>query len=130
MLDDPDLEDLATTVHLVNASLTEQGFGSQLLRSAVQGGLPVEADLQRWFPLWGSRWTAGGRRRDVRPQPGAADPLSRERCRPSAVDAVGHILSISALSSAPSSTASAATKKNSSTPIGALNTPYLAVDSR
>lgn len=105
VLDDPDLEDLATTVHLVNASLTEQGFGSQLLcsvfgfvsendasachlvylykrgsfypfaprpgqrrdnevelrlRSAVQGELPVEPDLQRWFPLWGLPLDGGG----------------------------------------------------------------------
>jgi hypothetical protein len=98
VLDDPDLEDLVTTVHLVNASLTDQGFGSQLLcsvfgfvsendgspchlvylykrgsfypfaprprqrrdnevelrlRSAVDGELPVEPDLNRWFPVWG-----------------------------------------------------------------------------
>lgn len=33
VLDDPDLEDLVATVHLVNAGLAEQGFGSQLLCS-------------------------------------------------------------------------------------------------
>lgn len=33
VLDDPDLEDLVTTVHLVNAGLTDQGFGTQLLCS-------------------------------------------------------------------------------------------------
>ncbi|MGH3516993.1 MAG: PspA-associated protein PspAB [Haloechinothrix sp.] len=98
VLDDPDLEDLVTTVHLVNASLADAGFGSQLLcsvfgfvsenaaspchlvylykrgsfypfaprphqrrdnevelrlRSAMDGELPVEPDLNRWFPVWG-----------------------------------------------------------------------------
>ena len=33
VLADPDLEDLVATVHLVNAGLTDQGFGSQLLCS-------------------------------------------------------------------------------------------------
>jgi hypothetical protein len=33
VLGDPDLEDLVTTVHLVNAGLADQGFGSQLLCS-------------------------------------------------------------------------------------------------
>ncbi len=32
---DPDLEDLVTTVHLVNATLEERGFGPQLLASVV-----------------------------------------------------------------------------------------------
>lgn len=36
VLGDPDLEDLVTTVHLVNAGLTEQGFGSQLLCSVFE----------------------------------------------------------------------------------------------
>jgi hypothetical protein len=98
VLDDPDTEDLVATVHLVNAGLTDQGFGSQLLcsvfgfvtesdgsachlvylykrgtfypfaprpgqrrdnelelrlRGAVDGELPIESDLTRWFPLWG-----------------------------------------------------------------------------
>jgi hypothetical protein len=97
-LTDPDLEDLVSTVHLVNAGLTDEGFGSQLLcsvlgfvsdhdgspchlvylykrgsfypfaprphrrrdnevelrlRSAVDGELPIEPDLSRWFPVWG-----------------------------------------------------------------------------
>lgn len=94
---DPDLDDLVTTVHLVNSTLTDRGFGPQLLasvfaftgeqaetvhlvylykrgsfypfaptgkerrdnatelrvRDAVAGELPVEADLTRWFPIWG-----------------------------------------------------------------------------
>ncbi|MDQ3886161.1 MAG: hypothetical protein M3308_03905 [Actinomycetota bacterium] len=33
VLDDPDLEDLVATVHLVNAGLADHGFGSQLLCS-------------------------------------------------------------------------------------------------
>lgn len=33
VLADPDLEDLVSTVHLVNAGLTDQGFGAQLLCS-------------------------------------------------------------------------------------------------
>ncbi len=95
---DDQLEDLVTTVHLVNATLAERGFGSQLLcsvfafgnadaasclvvylfkrgtfypfaprdgerrdnelelqvRAAVAGELPIEADLSRWFALWGA----------------------------------------------------------------------------
>ncbi len=42
VLEDPDLEDLVTTVHLVNAGLTEQGFGSQLLCSVF--GFAAEND--------------------------------------------------------------------------------------
>ncbi|MGH8883651.1 MAG: PspA-associated protein PspAB [Egibacteraceae bacterium] len=98
VLSDPDLEDLVTTIHLANSTLSDRGFGSQLLcsvfgftdesgarachlvylykrgtfypfaprdgrrrdnelelqvRSAVSGELPVEADLTRWFALWG-----------------------------------------------------------------------------
>lgn len=41
-LDDPDLEDLVATVHLVNAGLTDQGFGSQLLCSVF--GFVTEPD--------------------------------------------------------------------------------------
>ena len=33
VLDDPDVEDLVTTVHLANRSLADQGFGHQLLAS-------------------------------------------------------------------------------------------------
>ena len=100
VVDDPELEDLIGAVHLVNATLQDRGFGSQLLCSmfgfgdqaganrlylvylykrgtfypfapAPEGGekrdnelelrvrgilgsdLPIEADLTRWFPLWG-----------------------------------------------------------------------------
>lgn len=42
VLDDPDLEDLVATVHLVNAGLTDQGFGSQLLCSVF--GFATEDD--------------------------------------------------------------------------------------
>ena len=100
---DPELDDLVTTIHLVNSTLAEQGFGSQLLasvfaftsrdgeagdtppvaylvylykrgafypfvpagserrdnaaelriRDAVGPDLPMEAELARWFPIWG-----------------------------------------------------------------------------
>lgn len=96
VLRDPDVDELVTTVHLVNATLADRGFGPQLLasvfafggdqeilhlvylykrgsfypfiptgrerrdnaaelrvRDAVAGELPVEADLSRWFPIWG-----------------------------------------------------------------------------
>jgi PspAB-like protein len=97
---DPDLSDLVTSVHMVNASLAERGFDNQLLASVfafrgedgavaylvylfkrgtfypfvpapgggerrdnqkelqVQAALghevPLEADLTRWFPIWGA----------------------------------------------------------------------------
>ncbi len=94
---DPDLEDLVTSVHLVNATLAERGFGHLLLasvftfldadgvpvhlvyaykrgtfypfapsgpekrdnqlelrlRGMLADEVPVEADLSRWFPIWG-----------------------------------------------------------------------------
>lgn len=94
---DPDLDDLVTTVHLVNSTLADRGFGPQLLasvfaftgekaetlhlvylykrgtfypfvpvgeqrrdnaaelaiRDLLAGEVPVEADLTRWFPIWG-----------------------------------------------------------------------------
>ena len=99
VIEDPDLEDLVGSVHLVNRSLEDAGYGSQLLcsvfgfsdgsgsrrpchlvylykrgafypfapqpgerrdnelelqvRGALDGELPIEADLSRWFPLWG-----------------------------------------------------------------------------
>ena len=101
LLDDPDVESLVTRVHMVNTSLTENGWGPQLLcsvfgfvpapdadsesrplflvylykrgtfypfapdgqehrdselelrtRAVLGSDLPVEQDLQRWFPLW------------------------------------------------------------------------------
>jgi hypothetical protein len=99
VVEDPDVEDVVGTVHLVNRSLEDAGFGSQLLcsvfgfsgsagsghpchlvylykrgtfypfaprpgerrdnelelrvRGALDGELPLEPDLSRWFPLWG-----------------------------------------------------------------------------
>jgi hypothetical protein len=99
VVEDPDLEDVVGSVHLVNRSLEDAGFGSQLLcsvfgfgvpadvarachlvylykrgtfypfaprpnerrdnelelqvRGALDVELPLEADLSRWFPLWG-----------------------------------------------------------------------------
>jgi hypothetical protein len=98
VIEDPDLEDLVTSVHLVNSTLQEHGFGPQLLcsvfgfagdggqrrchlvylykrgtfypfaprdgerrdnelelqvRATLGADLPIEADLTRWFALWG-----------------------------------------------------------------------------
>ncbi len=103
VIEDPDLEDLISAVHLVNSTLEDRGFGSQLLcsmfafgtgtgggaaaqlylvylykrgtfypfapapgggekrdnelelraRGVLGSDLPIEADLTRWFPLWG-----------------------------------------------------------------------------
>jgi hypothetical protein len=94
---DPDMEDLVTSVHLVNSTLEQYGFGPQLLcsvfgftdasgrrfylvylykrgtfypfaplqgerrdnelelrvKAALGGDLPIEAELGRWFALWG-----------------------------------------------------------------------------
>lgn len=97
---DPDLDDLVTSVHMVNSSLAERGFDQQLLatvfafrgeggavvylvylfkrgtfypfvpasgggerrdnqkelqlQSALSNEVPLEADLTRWFPIWGA----------------------------------------------------------------------------
>jgi hypothetical protein len=97
---DPDVSDLVTTVHMVNSTLAERGYGNQLLASvfafrgetggvshlvylfkrgtfypfvpaagggekrdnqrelqlqgALQGEVPLETDLTRWFPIWGA----------------------------------------------------------------------------
>ena len=97
---DPDVSDLVTTVHMVNSTLAERGYGNQLLASvfafraeggavsylvylfkrgtfypfvpaagggekrdnqrelelqgALKGEVPLEADLTRWFPIWGA----------------------------------------------------------------------------
>ena len=96
-LDDPEFEDLVTTIHLVSLTLQEHGFGDQLLaavfkflykeqpvywiynykrgsfypfvprggsrerdnaaelrlKAAMEKELPMEADLEHWYPLWG-----------------------------------------------------------------------------
>lgn len=95
--DDDSLTDLVTTVHLVNQTIAERGFGEQLLCSvfgfrgddgtvylvygyargtfypfiprgvksrdnalelrvmaALQGEVPMEQDLERWYPVWGA----------------------------------------------------------------------------
>lgn len=95
-LRDPELADLVGAVHVVNSSLEDRGFGSQLLcsvfgfgveegtaflvylfkrgtfypfaplaserrdselelrlRGVLEQDLPIEADLSRWYPLWG-----------------------------------------------------------------------------
>ena len=97
VLEDEDLPDLVTTVHLVNRTLEERGFGEQLLcsvfgfaneagpvllvygykrgsfypfvprgdrtrdtptelrlQAALGRELPIEAELERWFPVWGA----------------------------------------------------------------------------
>lgn len=97
---DPDMSDLVTSVHMVNASLADRGYSQQLLASvfafraegggvsylvylfkrgtfypfvpapgggekrdnqrelqvqgALTGEVPLEADLTRWFPIWGA----------------------------------------------------------------------------
>lgn len=99
VVEDPDLEDLVGSIHLVNRSLQDADYGSQLLcsvfgfsatsgssgqchlvylykrgsfypfaprpgerrdnelelqvRGALDGELPLEPELSRWFPLWG-----------------------------------------------------------------------------
>ncbi len=96
-VDDPDFEDLVTTIHLVSLTLEEHGFSEQLLaavfkfldqgqpvfwiynykrgsfypfvprgqaqqrdnaaelrlRAVMQKELPVEPELERWYPMWG-----------------------------------------------------------------------------
>ncbi len=96
ILRDPEFEDLVATIHVVSQTLTENGFGEQLLAavfrfttaegkpiywlynykrgtfypfvpagdrkrdnplelrlaSAMQRELPVEPELERWYPLW------------------------------------------------------------------------------
>lgn len=99
IVEDPDFEDLVTTIHIVSQTLQEHGFGDQLLaalfhfrdsedrstfwvysykrgkfypfvpagtanqrdnarelhlRSVMEGELPVETELERWYPLWGA----------------------------------------------------------------------------
>ncbi len=106
VVEDPDLEDLVGSIHLVNRSLQDAGYGSQLLcsvfgfspvsgssgrchlvylykrgsfypfapqpgerrdnelelqvRGALDGELPLEPELSRWFPLWGLPFSASG----------------------------------------------------------------------
>ena len=96
-LTDPEMEDLVTSVHLVNSTLEQYGFGPQLLcsvfafsasegqrfhlvylykrgsfypfaplggerrdnelelrvKAILEGDLPIEPELGRWFALWG-----------------------------------------------------------------------------
>ena len=90
-LADDDFEDLVTTVHVAAQSMTEEGFGEQLLcavftfvrtctssttssaatstrscpgrrerdserelqlQGKMEKELPIEPELERWFPLW------------------------------------------------------------------------------
>ena len=97
VLTDPDMEDLVTSVHLVNSTLEQYGFGPQLLcsvfafsdssgkrfhlvylykrgsfypfapldgerrdnelelrvKAILEGDLPIEPELGRWFAVWG-----------------------------------------------------------------------------
>jgi hypothetical protein len=97
VLSDPEMEDLVTSVHLVNSTLEQHGFGPQLLcsvfafaapegrrvhlvylykrgtfypftpldgerrdnelelrvKATLDGDLPIEPELGRWFALWG-----------------------------------------------------------------------------
>jgi hypothetical protein len=100
VLSDPEMEDLVTSVHLVNSTLEQHGFGPQLLcsvfaftdgastsgrrvhlvylykrgtfypfvpldgerrdnelelrvKATLDGDLPIEPELARWFALWG-----------------------------------------------------------------------------
>ena len=97
VLQDPDMEDLVTSAHLVNSTLEQYGFGPQLLcsvfaftdpsgkrfhlvylykrgtfypfaplggerrdnelelrvKATLDGDLPIEPELGRWFALWG-----------------------------------------------------------------------------
>jgi hypothetical protein len=95
ILEDPDFEDLVTTVHLVSQTLIDRGLGGYLLcaifrfedtqpvywiynfkmgryypfvpganktrdtarefrlRSIMEKELPLEQDVERWYPLWG-----------------------------------------------------------------------------
>lgn len=98
LLQDPELDDLVATMHMVSLTLQEHGFGEQLLagvfkftdeavrpiywiynykrgtfyplvpgpgkqerdnaaelrlRSLMEKELPIEKDLERWYPLWG-----------------------------------------------------------------------------
>lgn len=105
VIEDPDLEDLVGGIHVVNRSLEDADYGSQLLcsvfgfspvtdssgachlvylykrgsfypfaprpserrdndlelqvRGALDGELPLEPELSRWFPLWGLPLDAG-----------------------------------------------------------------------
>jgi len=98
VLEDPQFEDLVTTIHMVSLTLDDAGFGTQLLaavfkftqngqpvfwiynykrgsfypfvplggrkehdsatelrlRAVMEKELPIEHDLERWYPLWGA----------------------------------------------------------------------------
>ncbi len=95
ILEDPEFEDLVTTVHMIGQTFIEQGLGGYLvcaifrfdgtqpvywiynfkggrfypfvpganrtrdsaqefrIRSVLEKELPVEKDIERWYPLWG-----------------------------------------------------------------------------
>lgn len=95
VMKDPDFDDLVANVQMVSQTLTEQGFGPQLLcavygfegqgkvylifsfklgayypfaplsgnerdnarelrlKMAMEGELPIEKDVEKWYPLWG-----------------------------------------------------------------------------
>lgn len=103
ILRDSDFDELVTTSHMVNQTMQEEGYGSQLLcsvfgfhepraggpvyliyghkrgtfypfcptgestrdstrelrlKASLDGELPIEPELERWFPLWGIPLTA------------------------------------------------------------------------
>ena len=103
VISDPDLDDLATTTHVVSQSLEERGFSEQLLcavfgfdgepglvhlvynykrgtfypfaprgdqrrdtilerrlQAALASDLPIEPELERWYPVWNAPTSEGG----------------------------------------------------------------------
>jgi hypothetical protein len=61
ILNDKDFEDLVTTTHLISETIIEHGFEERLLcsifsfrlRSAMEGELPIEKEMEKWHPFWG-----------------------------------------------------------------------------
>ncbi len=103
VIEDPDVDDLATTTHMVSQSLEERGFSERLLcavfgfrgedgpvdlvyaykrgtfypfapregrrrdnalelrlQGALGADLPIEPELERWYPLWDAPVSGGG----------------------------------------------------------------------
>jgi hypothetical protein len=55
VIEDPDVDDLATTTHMVSQSLEERGRDNALelrLQGLLANDLPIEPELERWYPLW------------------------------------------------------------------------------